>query len=656
MSPVPPLLLLTVLVGMAREQQAAGFFPSFIFMSSPSVSSFVLGNTTAISLHLVIGQDVVTPAVSNCGGPNSTCIWYLTLDASQSFSKVTLHLNRTLLPCSSNETECCSNSLHTVETLQVVACQNSSVFDVLRIQAEIFANSTFRGNVSENVTVIPNQVYQPLGPCPCDLTTGACDIRCCCDQECTPEERQLFSTLCYTGVFGGNVMPPFDQLCTVQAMNNAPDWFPFLCVQSPLDNTPFLGLFYQGATVSGSQEFSFKVPLQHDLQPSTDHYKQGDPIVFTDHNDYSQYVTIPQSMNGQCIRNSPVAFLQNFDTVCTYTLANCSETSHPTDSMCANVTLEANYTFIWEGNLIKSVNVSAISGNVFFSPNGILMQRFRAEFVNVNSSGPSSALSGNPGYQIGRPVIVGNESTSVIVGSQLNLWKPAADGLCTSATRTPVLFGEDATSGCFVRIRFNENCTQIRKTVSEILRSLVPATHVAKRGNSNASDLSEWAEIIYREPNNTTSDCAYGVLQDIPANLNIQIITTVFGAVEGILQQEILAVTISYSTAVWQFQCNSACENYSQSFPISASVQFIKIPAQPPPPVTSFQMNYREYDCNRNEVCWPHLAYPMTQCYTGETYSQSIAKGLVLVAFFLLAALLGSPWNLVRKAWNTTTF
>lgn len=35
---------------------------------------------------------------------------------------------------------------------------------------------------SENMTVIPNQVYQPLGPCPCNLTAGACDVRCCCDQ------------------------------------------------------------------------------------------------------------------------------------------------------------------------------------------------------------------------------------------------------------------------------------------------------------------------------------------------------------------------------------------------------------------------------------------------------------------------------------------
>ena len=33
--------------------------------------------------------------------------------------------------------------------------------------------------------MIPNQVFQPLGPCPCDLTVGACDIRCCCDKVST---------------------------------------------------------------------------------------------------------------------------------------------------------------------------------------------------------------------------------------------------------------------------------------------------------------------------------------------------------------------------------------------------------------------------------------------------------------------------------------
>ena len=30
-----------------------------------------------------------------------------------------------------------------------------------------------------------------------------------------------------------------------------------------------------------------------------------------------------------------------------------------------------------------------------------------------------------------------------------------------------------------------------------------------------------------------------------------------------------------------------------------------------------FQINFTEYDCNRNEVCWPQLLYPLTQYYQG---------------------------------------
>lgn len=40
-------------------------------------------------------------------------------------------------------------------------------------------------SISENNTIIPNQVYQPLGSCPCDLTFRACDVRCCCDNVLT---------------------------------------------------------------------------------------------------------------------------------------------------------------------------------------------------------------------------------------------------------------------------------------------------------------------------------------------------------------------------------------------------------------------------------------------------------------------------------------
>lgn len=30
-----------------------------------------------------------------------------------------------------------------------------------------------------------------------------------------------------------------------------------------------------------------------------------------------------------------------------------------------------------------------------------------------------------------------------------------------------------------------------------------------------------------------------------------------------------------------------------------------------------FQINFTEYDCTRNELCWPQLLYPLTQYYQG---------------------------------------
>lgn len=66
-------------------------------------------------------------------------------------------------------------------------------------------------------------------------------------QECSSEVRELFGWSCFGGVFGGQVSPPWDQLCSAGPAPQAPDWFPLLCVQSSLANSPFLGYFYHGS-------------------------------------------------------------------------------------------------------------------------------------------------------------------------------------------------------------------------------------------------------------------------------------------------------------------------------------------------------------------------------------------------------------------------
>ncbi|NXL43582.1 TECT2 protein, partial [Podilymbus podiceps] len=640
-------------------------------MSGPRVNSFFLGNSSGVEFSIILSpndEETGKLQLANCSGSKRAHDWNLNVTSVMNTSKLTISLTRNLQLCLPNATDCCTKPLCVVEILQVLACRDSAVLARLLIQAEIYANSSFRGNVSENATIIPNQVFQPLGSCPCDLTAGACDIRCCCDPECTPDLKQLFSESCFTGVFGGDVNPPFDQLCSSQSMEYTPDWFPFLCVQSSLNNTPFLGYFYHGST-STCKAPSFKIPLQTSPGKLFTGYRQGDPIM-TEEN---EYFTIPQqSMAGQCVGNAPVAYLQNFDVKCLTSLASYKEglphdvriNSGTGDFIQQKVvyrTVTDLGKFITKSGMSLPFNKSYFlliylfkSKVIFFLLPEILTQRFTVNFLSLKSTN-ASELFGNPGYQVGKPVRAANMNASDTFGS-LNIWQPAGRGLCTSATSTPVLFGLDSFSGCFLEVGINEDCSLLRGNVTEKLNSLIQATHVGKRGNSSYSDLNDWVEIIRLDPFNSDTNVSTGTLKgicpDIPANLNIRIIFADVGAVQGIPRQEILAVQISYSTVIWQFQCGLICENSISFLPITASVQFIKVPARPPIPLTRYQINYTEFDCNRNDVCWPQLFYPMTRFYTGEPYSQCLAKGLSLAFLVLLAAIMSNPW--FSKLWNSS--
>ncbi|XP_054095063.1 tectonic-2 isoform X4 [Callithrix jacchus] len=638
------------------------FIPPFIRMSGPVVRASLVGDTEGVTVSLAVLQDEagILP-VPTCGVlSNETEDWSVTVTPG-GVLEVTVRWKRGLDWCFSNETDSFSESPCILQTLLVSASRHSTCLAHVLIQVEIYANSSLTHNASENVTIIPNQVYQPLGPCPCNLTAGACDICCCCDQECSSNLTELFRWSCFTGVFGGDVNPPFDQLCSAEATRAVPDWFPFLCVQSPLANTPFLGYFYHGA-VSPKQDSSFDVYVHTDPKDFADFgYKQGDPIMTVK----KAYFTIPQvSLAGQCMQDAPVAFLHNFDVKCVTNLEAYQERDGIINAKIKNVALggtvtpkvtyeeatdldkfitrteaplnngsslrivnvEEHYIFKWNNNTISEINVKIVRAEINAHQKGILTQRFLVKFLSYNS-GNEEELSGNP----------------------------AGRGLCTSANFKPILFGENALSGCLLEVGINENCTQLRVNALERLDSLIQATHVAMRGNSDYTDLSDgWLEIIRVDAPDPGADLlagsVNGICLDIPAQLSIRILISDVGAVEGITQQEILGVETRFSSVNWQYECGLTCEHKADLLPISASVQFIKIPAQLPRPLTRFQINYTEYDCNRNEVCWPQLLYPWTQYYQGEPYSQCVAKGLLLLSFLTLAVFLSNPWTRICRA------
>ncbi|KAL7836843.1 hypothetical protein AOLI_G00281270 [Acnodon oligacanthus] len=699
---------LFVFVLLLKEKAAcsAVFQPSFLVASGPRASAFLVGNVSDISLTI----SSVTP--SNTTGrlplpscmPSSLAQWNLSQELiGKTALLVHVSLNRTLQLCG-NETECCAQPLCVGETVRVFACLGDVPLASLIIQARIYAQLPPAGPVSENKTVIPNQVFQPLGGCPCDLSPEECDVRCCCDQDCTPELLWLFAGHCLPGPFGGSITlaPEYD--CAFQSAENAPDWFPFLCVTSPSENNPFLGLFYHGQTIVPKPTPSFQALQVAPPVPST-HYRQGEPILTTD----NQYFTIPQvSVLGQCLESAPVAFLQDFEAVCVRTLQACpaapadlrvavrdglggvvtvsvvdevitdmsSFVSSPAkfesvDSelvaerqLCVNVVVALSYTLDWRGNGLTAINLIRRTGNVTLNAAVSLTTRYSAVFVNGNLTAQSN--SGNPGYQVGKPVIGGfsDSPTGAIERAAISLWQAVGDGLCFSADLRPVLYGLNSTSGCLMPVSLLSltQCSQLRETVRSVLAGLVPASLVSRTGTPDLSSLANWTNITTVVQNSSQPAGGFsGSCSRVPAHLHIHIRSVVMGMVGGVPQKMIQAVELSFKETTWSLECDAVEGNpcvtphLTQSFPVTSSVTFTDTPISTQPPKSRFRINFTEFDCERNDVCWPELAFPLTPYYTGEPYSQALAKGLILVFFFIAASVLGTPWRQIRQAWSNTS-
>ncbi|KAM6964966.1 tectonic-2 [Aplochiton taeniatus] len=644
--------------------------------------------------------------------PPPSCVaeptqWDLTSEViDKTTVRVQLRLNRSLVLCDNNDTDidCCPKPLCVLEALHVSACLGDTPQATLLVQVKIYAFLFPTGPQSDNITVIPNQVYQPLGTCPCNLTPRACDVRCCCDRDCSLQDLKLFDSKCFPGPFGGQVSPTPDYQCSAQSSENAPDWFPFLCVNSPSENNPYLGLFYQGNTITPKPSPSFQSPVQSAPLPM-DNYRQGDPIFTTS----NQYFTIPQnSLIGQCAKNAPVGFLDNFNVRCVTRLVSCPSAppllTTPADlsvhvkdglggvvtvevvdkvvvdlkqfvdpsvspdvsgQLCENVTLALDYQLFWRGNGITNITLTRTLGNVQLNGSVILTARYSSVFLNGDFL--SEANSGNPGYQVGRPVIGGflntvDNDTEVIQRTSINLWRPVNDGMCDSAETRAVLYGENSTAGCLLPINLTNltQCDLLRENIALLQAALGTATYVATRGNPDSLNVADWVNITFMAPNSSTpvggtaSSCS-----GIPAHQQIHIQSIVTEVLGGVPQRQIQAMDIKYGLSTWKIECgggeSSSCTDPSWTFPVTSSVTFTDILVNTGPPKTRFKINFTEYDCDRNDVCWPQLAFPLTRYYTGEPYSLCLAKGLILVFFFLAASILGTPWKQIRQAWNSAS-
>ncbi|XP_052798385.1 tectonic-2-like [Mya arenaria] len=203
----------------------------------------------------------------------------------------------------------------------------------------LLAVSSASAQIAQETEVI-NAAFEDIAPCPCDLTGGSCDTNCCCDSDCTDDQKRTFEA-CIPFLPGGQDPETQHHRCT-STHQNKEDWFPLLCVQ--FEYNAFLGYFYdwQKKLANNTQTFldrlstvSYYWYREQDSRQVADlgvvAYKYGTRVK-TKSETPSRFgtFTLPQPvLSGQCLDTAPVQYLKNLDHSCTFTLTTdlCSSSS-----------------------------------------------------------------------------------------------------------------------------------------------------------------------------------------------------------------------------------------------------------------------------------------------------------------------------------------
>ncbi|XP_076475237.1 tectonic-3 [Bombus vancouverensis nearcticus] len=203
-------------------------------------------------------------------------------------------------------------------------------------------------------------------------------------------------------------------------------------------------------------------------------------------------------------------------------LGSCS------NGKCYNIVTGVKYLIVHNGSMgINNVDVYFNIGNV----SRHFYQQFEVtyEWAELDKE-KSFFLSGNPGYIIGRPLIIGTlkiNKTNKVETKYINFNKTSSfltlpiatkAGECNKIDRYTLTFGEDIKLKCSVFIHTNNfntmSCIKLQNLTMHFLMkdSLFNVTqtdqyniYVAKTGNFSSNDITDWTQILLdRIPQNVT--------------------------------------------------------------------------------------------------------------------------------------------------------
>ncbi|XP_023564704.1 tectonic-3 isoform X2 [Octodon degus] len=405
----------------------------------------------------------------------------------------------------------------------------------------------------ENRTVDPLPV---LPTCVCDLTPAACDLNCCCDRDChLPHPRTVFS-FCLPGSVRSSSWTCVDNSLIFRSNSPFPsrvlldsNGIRQFCVHV---NNSKLNYFQKVQKVSATSfqalaaEFgggSCSATLQP--QPLPPFYKAGDPILtYFPTRSIISLLRQPAGVGagGVCAQRNPAGFLESKRTTCTHILKNlassctldpaldagsyynftvlkvprgvtdlqnmkfqvpvtlASQADPPVlaGNTCQNAVSQVTYEIETNGTFgIQQVSVSFRQINLTIEPVVSLQQDFIVHFRAFRQSTVAAAAaavprSGNPGYVVGKPVLV---LTGDLTHS-MTLLQSQGNGIC-SVKRHEVQFGINAISGCKLRLT-EVDCSQLQSEIYQILHGSPRPEHVAIFGNATPAQKGGWTRILHR--------------------------------------------------------------------------------------------------------------------------------------------------------------
>ncbi|XP_072351202.1 tectonic-1 isoform X1 [Scyliorhinus torazame] len=212
-------------------------------------------------------------------------------------------------------------------------------------------------------------------------------------------------------------------------------------------------------------------------------------------------------------------------------------------NVCRNVVLEVNYIIVYNDKG-KIVNASAAFTLGTISNSMVpIQQHFQITFIQYNTT--SLALSGNPGYVVGLPLVAGfgpNTSFGIIQSKnrlgQLTVIKSSANQDCLQmeGLRTPVLFGYNLKSGCLLRLNNKTACHHWIRIIMNLLLGQNFPQIVASFGNSPVQNMKDWVAIEQVTSAAQSCDC------DLPQSLALEVKWTKYGSLIN-SQAKVVAAT-----------------------------------------------------------------------------------------------------------------